>query len=123
MAVGVWPGGGGQKEQKKKKRAGPEQRQLSHSLGISIFGFFHLHLSIRVLIAPKTLLKPGEHHVIGGIFLLVTCSAGWVGKARWPRVDGKPHTAMTFAVTVVFRQPSWGCFGGVPGGPAAQAGW
>lgn len=40
------------------------------------------------------------------------------GKAsRWPRVDGKPHTAMTFAGTIVGRQPSWGCFGGGAPGP------
>lgn len=48
------------------------------------------------------------------------------GKAsRWPRVDGKPHTAMTFAGTIVGRQPSWGCFGGGGAWAGAQrvGGW
>lgn len=54
--------------------------------------------------------------------LLVTASKK-LGESRWPRVDGKPHTAMTFAGTIVGRQPSWGCLGGGGAWALGAAGW
>lgn len=119
--VGVWAGceeEGGDKTKKQKKKGRSGTRPLSHSLDLTVLFVIIFAHSGFDRPPQKSLLKPGEHHVISRYFV-GDCKQE-LGGSRWPRVDGKPHTAMTFAGTIVGRQPSWGCLGGGAPGPSAQ---